>query len=129
MMEIVRFGSDDIENVLSKLGDKELDDLAFGAVQLDAEGKILAYNAAEGEITGRNPDEVKGKNFFTEVAPCTNTDEFYGMFKKGVADGNLNSLFEYVFDYQMTPTKVQVHMKKALQGDSYWVFVKRIARG
>jgi len=28
----------------------------------------------------------------------------------------------------MKPTKVQVHMKRALQGDSYWVFVKRLAR-
>jgi photoactive yellow protein len=128
-MEIVRFGSEDIENVLSKMEDKQLDDLAFGAVQLDKEGKILSYNAAESEITGRNADDVIGKSFFTEVAPCTNTEEFHGKFKEGVDSGNLNSLFEYVFDYQMTPTKVQVHMKKALQGDSYWVFVKRISRG
>jgi photoactive yellow protein len=128
-MEIVRFGTDDIDNVLSQMEDSQLNDLAFGAVQLDKDGKILSYNQAEGEITGRDPEEVKGKNFFTEVAPCTNTDEFYGKFKEGVASGNLNNLFEYVFDYKMTPTKVQVHMKKALQGDSYWVFVKRIARG
>ena len=127
-MEIVRFGSDDIENVMSTLGEGQLDDLAFGAVQLDANGKILSYNAAESEITGRSADDVIGKDFFNEVAPCTNTEEFYGKFKAGVDSGNLNSLFEYVFDYKMTPTKVQVHMKKALQGDSYWVFVKRIAR-
>lgn len=128
-MDIVRFGSDDIENALASMNDKDLDGLAFGAIQLDNEGRILSYNAAEGEITGRDPSQVKGKNFFTEVAPCTNTDEFFGKFKKGVAEGNLNSLFEYVFDYEMKPTKVQVHMKKALQGDSYWVFVKRLARG
>lgn len=127
-MEIIRFGSEDIDNVLSKMDDSQLDDLAFGAVQLDAKGTIISYNQAEGEITGRDPDDVKGKNFFTEVAPCTNTDEFFGKFKEGVASGNLNNLFEYVFDYQMAPTKVQVHMKKALQGDSYWVFVKRLNR-
>ncbi len=127
-MEIVRFGSDDIENVLSKMDAGELDSLAFGAVQLDKEGNILSYNAAESEITGRSPEEVMGKNFFTQVAPCTNTDEFFGKFREGVESGNLNNLFEYVFDYKMTPTKVQVHMKKALQGDSYWVFVKRVAR-
>lgn len=128
-MEIIRFGSEDIENTLATMKESDLDSLAFGAIQLDADGRILAYNAAEGEITGRNPEEVKGRNFFTEVAPCTNTDEFYGMFRKGVEQGNLNSLFEYVFDYRMQPTKVQVHMKKALQGDSYWVFVKRLGKG
>ncbi len=128
-MEIIRFGSDDIENTLATMNENDLDNLAFGAIQLDAAGTILAYNAAEGEITGRDPEAVKGKNFFTEVAPCTNTEEFFGMFSKGVASGNLNSLFEYVFDYNMQPTKVQVHMKKSLQGDSYWVFVKRLGKG
>ena len=128
-MDIVRFGSDDIENTLAQMDSEKLDDLAFGAIQLDRNGTILNYNAAEGEITGRDPEEVKGKNFFTEVAPCTNTDEFAGKFREGVASDNLNSLFEYVFDYEMKPTKVQVHMKKALTGDSYWVFVKRLTRG
>jgi len=127
-MEIVRFGTDDIENVLSKMGDTQLDSLAFGAVQLDRDGVILSYNAAESEITGRSPEDVLGKNFFTEVAPCTDTDAFHGKFRAGVESGSLNHLFEYVFDYQMAATKVQVHMKKALQGDTYWVFVKRVSR-
>lgn len=125
-MNIVTFGSDDIENKLSKMNERDIDDLAFGAIELDSTGKILKYNSAEGAITGRDPSEVIGKNFFREVAPCTNTPEFYGEFQKGVSAGNLSTMFEYEFNYQMTPTKVKVHMKKALVGDSYWVFVKRI---
>jgi photoactive yellow protein len=35
-------------------------------------------------------------------------------------------MFEYVFDCRMAPTKVKIHMKKALVGDSYWIFVKRL---
>ena len=125
-MDIVKFGQEDIENTLSSMKDDELDNLAFGAIQLDKDGNIIQYNAAEGDITGRDPEEVKGKNFFREVAPCTNTDEFYGKFKDGVQSGNLNTLFEYTFDYNMMPTKVKVHMKQALSGDNYWVFVKRL---
>lgn len=125
-MEIVSFGSDDIENTLASMDDKKLDGLAFGAIQLDAQGRILQYNAAEGDITGRDPKAVIGKNFFRDVAPCTDSKEFRGRFEEGVKSGNLNTIFEYVFDYQMTPTKVKVHMKKALSGDSYWVFVKRL---
>ncbi len=125
-MEHVAFGSEDIENSLAKMDDSQLDNLAFGAIQLDAEGNILQYNAAEGDITGRDPKQVIGKNFFKDVAPCTDSPEFSGKFKEGVASGNLNTMFEYTFDYQMTPTKVKVHMKKALSGDSYWVFVKRV---
>ena len=125
-MEVLSFGSENIENSLAKMSKQQLDDVAFGAIQLDAQGKILQYNAAEGAITGRDPGKVIGKSFFREVAPCTNRPEFKGRFDQGVKAGNLNVMFEYTFDYEMKPTKVKVHMKKALTGDSYWVFVKRI---
>ena len=125
-MERVNFGSDDIGNKLAEMSDKDIDNLAFGAINLDKNGTILSYNKPEGEITGRKPEEVIGKNFFTEVAPCTKTDEFFGKFQEGVKSGNLSTMFEYTFDYQMKPTKVKVHMKKSLNDDSYWVFVKRV---
>lgn len=125
-MEVLAFGQDNIENAMAKLGAGEVDALAFGAIQLDDDGKILQYNAAEGAITGRDPKAVIGKNFFTEVAPCTKTAEFYGKFQDGVRNSNLNVMFEYKFDYEMSPTKVKVHMKKSLDGNSNWIFVKRI---
>ncbi len=125
-MEMVAFASDDIANSLANLSESQLDELAFGAVQLDADGNIIAYNAVEGDITGRDPKSVIGKNFFTDVAPCTNQPEFRGKFEDGVRQGKLNSLFEWTFDYNMTPTKVQVHMKSATLKDRYWIFVKRL---
>ena len=72
-LNIVGFGKDDIDNVLAKLTAREVDQLAFGAVQLDGKGTILQYNAAEASITGRDPKAVIGKNFFRDVAPCTST--------------------------------------------------------
>ena len=127
-MQVVQFADDHIENVLSGISDNDFDDLAFGAIQLDAQGNILKYNAMEGAITGRNPASVIGKNFFTEVAPCTESKEFSERFKAGVASGELNVMFEYVFDFKMSPTKVMVHMKNALVDGSYWVFVKRLQK-
>jgi photoactive yellow protein len=125
-LNIVGFGKDDIDNVLSKLSAREVDQLAFGAVQLDGRGTILQYNAAEAGITGRSQKDVIGKNFFRDVAPCTSTPAFKGLFDKGVREGNLNTMFEYTFDYNMAPTKVKIHMKKAIADDSYWIFVKRL---
>lgn len=125
-MEVIAFGSEDIDNVLKNKSASEIDKLAFGAIQLDRSGKVLQYNAMEGEITGRDPRATIGKNFFTDVAPCTNKPAFKGEFDKGVAAGKLNTMFEYTFDYNMQPTKVRVHMKKALIDETYWVFVKRL---
>ncbi|XOV83173.1 MAG: photoactive yellow protein [bacterium] len=127
-METIQFGDNHIENVLAGISDRGFNDLAFGAIQLDSSGTILKYNAMEGAITGRNPENVVGKNFFSEVAPCTDSSEFRGRFDKGVRTGNLNVMFEYIFDFNMKPTKVQVHMKKALVEDAYWVFVKRLQK-
>jgi photoactive yellow protein len=125
-LNIVGFGRDDFDNVLSKLTAKEVDQLAFGAVQLDGKGTILQYNAAEASITGRDAKAVIGRNFFRDVAPCTSTPAFKGVFDAGVRDGNLNTMFEYVFDYNMSPTKVKIHMKKAISDGSFWIFVKRL---
>lgn len=123
----VKFGQDDIDNALSGLDESQIDNLAFGMVTLDRSGTILQYNAAEGAITGRDPKDALGKNFFTDVAPCTKTDEFYGRFQQGVASGSLNVMFEYTFDYNMTPTRVRVHMKNAPgTAEKFWVLVKRV---
>ena len=125
-MDIVGFGKDDIHNVLAKLSPQEIDQLAFGAVQLDEKGTVLQYNAAESGITGRAKKDVLGKNFFRDVAHCTNTPKFKGVFDAGVREGKLNTMFEYVFDYNMAPTKVKIHMKSAISDGTYWIFVKRL---
>lgn len=125
-LDRIAFGKTDIENVLAKMDNAQLNKLAFGAVEVDATGTILKYNAAEGAITGRDPKAVIGKNFFKEVAPCTNRPEFKGVFDAGVKEGKFSKLFEYVFDNKMNPTKVQVHMKNAISGGSFWIFVKRL---
>ena len=125
-LELVGFNKTDIDNVLNRMAEKDIDKLAFGAIELDRNGTVLKYNAAEGAITGRNPAAVIGKNFFREVAPCTSEPAFKGVFDAGVRADNLNTMFEYVFDYQMKPTKVKVHMKKALSGGNFWIFVKRV---
>ncbi|HEX8850995.1 MAG TPA: photoactive yellow protein [Gemmatimonadaceae bacterium] len=124
--EMIAFDQGDIENSLAQLSTSQIDNLAFGAIQLDATGKVLSYSRMESQITGRDPKDVVGKNFFTEVAPCTKRPEFHGKFQEGVRKGALSAIFDYTFDYKMNPTKVRVHMKKALSGDSYWVLVKRL---
>lgn len=124
-VDFIDFGANDIDNRLAKMSSREIDQLAFGAIQLDSTGTILQYNEAEGAITGRSPAQVIGKNFFTDVAPCTNTPKFKGAFDKVVKDRS-SVMLEYTFDYQMSPTKVKVHMKPALVGGSYWIFVKRL---
>jgi hypothetical protein len=100
-MRIVKFGATNVANELAQMSDEDIDKLAFGLVELDRDGKILRYNAAQ-------------------------TDVFEGRFRKGVEEGKLDIEFAYVFDHQMPQTQVRVHMKQSDTGDTYWVMVKRV---
>ncbi|TFH74877.1 photoactive yellow protein [Gammaproteobacteria bacterium LSUCC0112] len=124
-LEVIDFGSHDIDNRLNTMSSEQIDQLAFGAIQLDPTGTIVHYNETEGAITGRSPSQVIGKNFFRDVAPCTNTPKFKGAFDKVVKD-RISVMLEYTFDHQMAPTKVNVHIKPALVGGNFWIFVKRL---
>ena len=104
---------------------EQLDKLPIGAIQLDEKGTILRYNQTEGELSGRNPGKVVGRNFFTEVAPCTNVQEFAGRFQEGFAQKSLNAIFPYRFDFQMAPIDVWVRLFYSRNTDSAWVFVSR----
>ena len=61
----------DLEQI-TRMSEEQLDALPFGAIRLDMTGKILTYNMTESKLTGRDPKRVIGRNFFTDVAPCTN---------------------------------------------------------
>ena len=113
----------DLES-LSRMSEDQLDALPFGAIRLDKDGKILSYNLSEAALTGRQKEKVIGRNFFTEVAPCTNVQTFAGRFREGMQKKELHAIFPYRFDFQMAPRDVTVTLFYSKQTDSAWVFVR-----
>lgn len=113
----------DLERV-GMMNEQELDTLPFGAIRLDKDGKVLAYNSTEAKLTGRDPKKVVGRNFFTEVAPCTNVQAFAGRFREGFAKKEMHVIFPYRFDFEMAPRDVSVTLFYSRQTDSAWVFVR-----
>lgn len=124
-MEVIKFGANDIENRLATDPNRaEL--LPYGAILLDQQGNVLRYNQVESGISGRNGMEVMGKNFFNDVAPCAKGHAFYHHFYRAVSEGQINTMFDYQFDYKMNPTNVRIHMKSADASQGIWVFIKRV---
>src|SRR5687767_11211515 len=113
----------DLEQI-SRMNETELDTLPFGAIRLDKQGTILSYNMPESKLTGRDPKRVVGRNFFTDVAPCTNVQAFAGRFREGIQKGDMHVIFPYRFDFQMAPRDVSVTLFYSKQTDSAWVFVR-----
>ncbi len=115
------------ENLAEKLrhaDDDQLDNAPFGIIKVDDEGKVEFFNQYEAELSGMDPDEVVGRNFFTQVAPCTNNRLFRGRFKKGVRRGELDETFTYTYTYKMRPTLVDVHMYRDEMGQN-WITVQK----
>lgn len=109
---------------LDELSGEQLDQLPFGAIRVDAEGRILFYSRAQGRITNRDPAAVIGRNFFSDVAPCTVVPDFYGQFRQGVLTGRLNTTFEFVFDFEMHPVQVRIAMRAADRPGEFWILVQ-----
>lgn len=60
----------------------DLDRLPFGVIRMTGEGVVRNYNRTESRHARRAPEAVIGRNFFTEVAPCTDVRAFHGRLQR-----------------------------------------------
>jgi photoactive yellow protein len=108
---------------LARLTRTQADAQAFGVVQVTDEGVVKLYNRWESELAGVAVSAAEGRNFFTQVAPCTNNRLVFGKFKDGVQKGQLDAEFNYTFTYKMKPTNVALRLFRHAPSATNWVFV------
>ena len=109
---------------LDSLSGDAADRLDFGAIQLDPEGTVLTYNRFESKLVGLDAKRVIGKNFFRDVAPCTDVQEFHGAFKRGMAEKNLYTKFRFQFLFKhRDPMNVFIAIQYSSKSNTAWVFV------
>lgn len=94
--------------------------VAFGVIELDEDDVVRTYNSAESSLARRRPEATLGKNFFSEVAPCTDVAEFRGRVRSLVTDGD-EVRFDYVFAFPWGERRVRVRAIRS--GPSRWLFV------
>ncbi|MCM2317088.1 MAG: PAS domain-containing protein [Thermoanaerobaculia bacterium] len=118
---------DRIKDEVGRMSSEEIDDLPFGAIQLDESGNVLKYNRYEENFAGRDRSEVVGKNFFRDVAPCTRVRAFFGAFEEGVRRRELDEVFDFVFRFPQGAKHVRIRMVFSRFGaGSVWIFVTPI---
>ena len=117
-------GLDSLYERIDDLQPSDLDQLPHGAIQLDREGRVLQFNDYESRLANMQKDRVIGRNFFTEIAPCTNVKEFHGRFQAGVTAKKLHEKFRYHFAFKQNPRNVLVTLFYSDKTDTVWVFVR-----
>jgi photoactive yellow protein len=116
-----------IEELVKLEGEPEqvrvyIDSLPTGVIQLDLAGRIVQYNQAESQKTGRKPANVIGRSFF-EVAPCLRVQEFHQRFLDAVATKSLDVEFNATFDLPGSPN-VKIFMFYGKQTNTIWCLVE-----
>lgn len=104
----------------------EFDAMPFGMIQLDRAGTVKTYNEWEAKLARRNAQDVIGKNFFTDVAPCTNVSEFRGKLDQLSATGEKTYIFDYDFLFPWGTRRVRVRFVVE-SDDERWVLVTNVS--
>lgn len=100
---------------VSRLSPEQLDNLPYGLICLDAQGRIVQYNDTESRLAQLPKSRVIGRNFFTEVAPCTRVREFEGQFYDLVRDPGRVRVrsFDFVFRFRHSEQHVTIVLAPA----------------
>jgi photoactive yellow protein len=103
-----RVSAFDLDKALHLSGD-ELDQLPFGVIVVDRGGVILEYNQYERDLAHMGTRAVIGKNFFTDIAPCTAIRTFQGRFGDWLKSNETSiEPFEFIFKFPNDTQRVNV---------------------
>ena len=107
---------------LEAMSEQGLDELQFGVVRMRTNGEVVAYNLWESRMAGLSKERVLARNFFTEVAPCTNN---YMVAERLMNEPELDAILDYVFTLRMKPTEVKLRLIKSVTSEHIYLLVKR----
>jgi photoactive yellow protein len=104
---------------LTTLPLNELNALPYGVIILNEAGVITSYNDWEQQLSGKSRAEVMGKNFFTEVAPCTSVREFGGRFTEFLKSKSFVETFEFLFHFPSRPVRVNIAFVRFSEAEKF----------
>ena len=105
------FEAPDVITWLNAAQPAELDAAPFGIVAMEAMGIIRFYNRFEEELAGLDRSDVVSRDFFVDVAPCTNNFMVREPYVEAWEHGrSLDEIIRYTFSYRMKATPVRLRM-------------------
>ncbi len=118
--------SDVLDDKIFAMDRAALDAYPDGVITLAPDGSILRYNKTEASLARRAADETIGRNFFTDIAPCTAVKDFQGRFDAFVANKSVAvDRFDFVFRFAWGRQDVSITMLRKPQEDEVTLIVAR----
>jgi photoactive yellow protein len=94
----------------------QLDALPFGVIEIDDSGTVVSYNQAESQLSGLQPSSVVGRNFFTDIAPCTRVKAFKDRFNSVLSGNKPLEAFSFTFRFPRRTTEVEIAFVRTPSG-------------
>lgn len=102
------------------------DSMPVGVVLLDENADVVLYNRAEERLAGRKREQVLGRSFFKEVAPCTNIVGLGTDYRELLVNGTLRKRLNFRFPRPFVEEPRDVHLQLdglRIQGRPYGLLV------
>lgn len=118
------FDAPDLAAQIARLDAEAIHALPFGAVHLDADGRVLFYSRREAQLSGMGTRPAISKLFFTELAPCMDTSGVRIAVESAVAAGDFDLEFDHLGDFADATRRIRI---RALPDGSngVWLFTLR----
>jgi photoactive yellow protein len=89
--------------------------LPFGLLELDAAGTVIRYSPAAEQNAPAHSQDIVGRNFFTEVAPCEQVNEVKSRFLAFMAFGDAVQKFSITCPGEDESVKIQIMLARVTE--------------
>jgi len=113
-----------LAQAVERLTPEQIHALPFGAIRLDQSGRVQFYSKAEARLSGRGDRPVLGFDFFRDIAPCMDVDNYRGRLDRALRDGKVDIEFNHIGDFEDRERDLQVRIQSA-KGGGVWIFMRR----
>lgn len=124
MNDLPAYDDPQLASKIEALPSELVDTLPFGAILLDADGVVRYYSQAERRLSGSGDLARLGIDFFRQIAPCMDNDNFRGRIEAGRKAGRLNLEFTHIGDFEDRDRELTVRVQSARDG-GIWIFMRR----